>query len=355
MDILNKTVFQITITDWLTAFLVAAAAFAALSLLKKFTAKKLGAFAATTETQLTDLVVSLIRGTKPFSLLMVSLFVSALTLTLPQKADLIVQKVLILTLVIQGALWSNHLVSFWFDQVLNKRIEEGSANASMRSVLDFVSRLVLWSVALLLVLDNLGFNITTLIAGLGVGGIAIALAVQNVLADLFASLSIILDKPFVVGDFVIVDNYLGTVKHIGLKTTRIQSLSGEEVIFSNTDLLKSRIRNYKRMNERRVVFTIGVTYETPFEKLALIKPMLRQIIESQPGVRFDRAHFREYGDSALVFETVYFVLDPDYNKYMDIQETINTELFRRFAENNIDFAYPTRTLIIKQNGPVAPR
>jgi small-conductance mechanosensitive channel len=349
MAIFDKMLFHIAVVDWLFAILVAAVTFVILTITKKFVVKKLGAFAATTETKLDDLLVALIKETKVLSVLMISLFAGSVILSLPPKADVIIQKVLILTLLIQGALWSNHVISYWFDQILNKRIQEGSANASTRSFLNFISKLALWLVALLLVLDNLGFNITTLIAGLGVGGIAIALAVQNVLADLFASLSIILDKPFMVGDFIIVDQYMGTVKHVGLKTTRIQSLSGEEVIFSNTDLLKSRIRNYKRMYERRVVFTIGITYETPYEKLERVKSMIREIIESQHDIRFDRAHFKEYGDSALVYEAVYYVLDPDYNKYMDTQENINTELFRRFGEEKIDFAYPTRTVIVRQD------
>jgi small-conductance mechanosensitive channel len=348
MAILNKMFFGISVVHWLTALLVAIVTYVVVTLAKKVIVRRLGAFAATTETKLDDLLLALIKETKFFSVLMVSLFAGSMVLSLPSKADTIVQKALVLTLLIQGALWSNHVITYWFNQILNKRIQDGEASATTRSVLNFVAKLLLWSVTLLLILDNLGFNITTLIAGLGVGGIAVALAVQNVLADLFASLSIILDKPFLVGDFIIVDQYLGTLKQIGLKTTRIQSLSGEEVVFSNTDLLKSRIRNYKRMFERRVVFTIGITYETPYEKLALVKSILRQAIEAQPNVRFDRAHFKEYGDFALTYEAVYYVLDPDYNKYMDTQEAINTELFRRFGENKIDFAYPTRTLIVRQ-------
>ena len=195
-----------------------------------------------------------------------------------------------------------------------------------------------------MILDNLGFNITALVASLGIGGIAVALAVQNILGDIFASLSIALDKPFVIGDFIIVEDVLGTVEYIGLKTTRLRSLSGEQIVFSNVDLLKSRIRNYKRMFERRVVFTIGVVYQTAHATLERIPALVRSIVEQQPKTRFDRAHFKEYGDSALVFEVVYFVLDSDYNIYMDIQQAINLAIFRRFQVKGIEFAYPTRTL-----------
>jgi small-conductance mechanosensitive channel len=202
-------------------------------------------------------------------------------------------------------------------------------------------------IVFLLILDNLGVNITGLVAGLGIGGIAVALAVQNILGDLFASLSIVLDKPFMIGDYVVVDTLSGTVEHIGLKTTRIRSLSGEQLIFSNNDLLKSRIRNYKRMEERRIVFGFGVIYQTPVEKLIRIKKQVAEIIEKQEHARLDRVHFKEYGDSSLNFEVVYFVDDPAYALYMDIQENINLELFRRFTEEGIEFAYPTRTLYVQ--------
>ncbi len=172
---------------------------------------------------------------------------------------------------------------------------------------------------LLLALDNLGVDVTALVAGLGVGGIAVALAVQSILGDLFASLSIVLDKPFVIGDFIIVGDLLGTVENVGIKTTRVRSLSGEQLIFSNADLLNSRIRNYGRMYERRVVFTVGVTYDTPRHKLE---------------------------DFSLDFETVYYVQDPAYNLYMDIQQAINLELYQRFADEGIEFAYPTQTLFL---------
>jgi small-conductance mechanosensitive channel len=179
-----------------------------------------------------------------------------------------------------------------------------------------------------------------------VGSIAVALAIQNILADLFASLSIALDQPFVIGDFIIVDDYLGTVENIGLKTTRVRSLSGEQLVFANNDLLNSRIRNYKRMGERRVLFTFGVIYQTPIEQLEQISAWVKEIIQTHEQARFDRAHFKSFGDSALVFEVVYYVQSPDYNLYMDIQQAINLALMKRFEKNGIEFAYPTQTLFI---------
>jgi small-conductance mechanosensitive channel len=194
------------------------------------------------------------------------------------------------------------------------------------------------------VLENLNFDVSALVASLGVGGIAVALAAQNILGDLFASLSILFDKPFVVGDFIIVDDLPGTVEKVGLKTTRVRSLFGEQLVFSNNDLLSSRIKNYKRMEERRVVFPLGVTYQTGAEQLELIPGIIKKTIEKQEKVRFDRSHFKGYGDFALLFETVYWVTEPDYNLYMDIQQKINLELFHLFEEQGIEFAYPTQTI-----------
>jgi len=195
----------------------------------------------------------------------------------------------------------------------------------------------------LTVLDNLGVNITTLIASLGIGGIAVALALQNILGDIFSSLSIVLDKPFVIGDFIVVDEAVGTVEYVGLKTTRLRSLGGEQIIFSNSDLLKSRIRNYQHMQTRRIAFTIGVAYETTAEQLAAIPSMIRGIDGRQANTSFDRAHFKEFTASALNFEVVYNVASADYNVYMDIQQAINLALFQRFAVESIKFATPTHT------------
>jgi small-conductance mechanosensitive channel len=219
----------------------------------------------------------------------------------------------------------------------------------MTTALSFIGKLGLWSLVLLIALQNLGVEVTALLASLGVGGIAVALAAQNILGDLFASLSIYFDRPFVVGDFIIVDSLLGTVEKVGLKTTRIRSLHGEQLIFSNNDLLNSRIRNYKRMLERRILFSIGVVYGTAYEKLVRVPEILRDAIEREELARFDRAHFRGYGDSSLDFEIVYWVTLPDYNTYMDIQQRINFEIFRRFEEEEIAFAFPTRTVHIAKS------
>ncbi len=213
-----------------------------------------------------------------------------------------------------------------------------------------VAKAALWVVFSLLMLQNLGVQVTALITGLGIGGIAIALAVQNVLGDLLASLSIIFDRPFEVGDFVIVGDLMGTVENVGLKTTRMTSLSGEQLVFNNSDLLSSRIRNYKRMRERRILFEIGVIYGTTKEQLEMIPDRVKAAVETQENTRFDRCHFKAFGDSALLFETVYYMLVPDYNAYMDTQQAINLQLYENLTSEGIEFAFPTQTIHVAGYG-----
>ncbi len=306
-------------------------------------------FAKKTKTTMDDTIVDLFKKTKFIFLLILSIYAGTFVLNLTAAASIIINTAAVIALILQSALWGSAFISIWSKSYVKRKLEHDTSNATTISALSFIAKVTLWVVTFLLVLDNLGIDVTALIAGLGVGGIAVALAVQNILGDLLASLSIVLDKPFVIGDFIIVGDYLGSVEHIGLKTTRIRSLSGEQVIFSNNDLLQSRVRNYKRMLERRVVFTLGMTYDTPAEKVEAIPLMIKEVVQKQSDTRFDRAHFKEYGDFALVFEVVYIVLSPDYNVYMDIQQAINVAIMRKFNDEGIQFAYPTQTLYIKKD------
>ncbi len=262
-----------------------------------------------------------------------------------------IQSATVIALLAQAALWGDALVRSYLMRQAKRRTETDAGVATTLLALAFLARTAVWSVVILLILANLGIDVTAMVAGLGIGGIAIALAAQNILGDLFASASIMLDKPFLLGDFIVVGADMGTVEHIGLKTTRVRSLSGEQLIFANSELLKCRIRNFKRMNERRIVFGIGITYETPAEQVAVIPAMFREAVESQSATRFDRAHFKRFGDSALEFEVVYYVLAADYNIFMDIQQAINLAILRRFAAERIAFAYPTQTLYLEKASP----
>lgn len=256
---------------------------------------------------------------------------------------------------IQSGVWLNAFLTESLRRYEDKHMAANAGKVTTLRALAFVGRIVIIIVVLLGVLESIpGFEVTTLITGLGIGGIAVALALQNVLGDLFASLSISLDRPFSIGDFIIVGDFLGTVEHIGLKTTRIRSLSGEQLVFSNTDLLQSRIRNYMRMQQRRVPFTVGVTYQTPPSKLRKIPDIFKKQLEPFDDVHFDRAHFKAYGAYSLDFEFVYYVHTSDYNRYMDIQQSINLGLYDEFEKEGIEFAYPTRTLFVENQPSAAP-
>ncbi|MBD3670235.1 MAG: mechanosensitive ion channel family protein [Gammaproteobacteria bacterium] len=291
---------------------------------------------------------AIVQRTHLLFMLIVALFTGLLVLDIPQNIREVMQSVITIALLVQIGLWLGIALHVSVERYHQRKMLEDPSEVTTLSLLKFFGRVVIWSLVLLLILDNIGVNITTLIAGLGVGGIAVALALQTVLGDLFASLSIVLDKPFEVGDFLIVDDLLGSVEFVGLKTTRLRSLSGEQLVFSNSDLLNSRIRNFGRMYERRVVFKIGVTYQTPRDKLIKIPAIIRKAVEQQDNTRFDRSHFFEYGDFSLNYESVYYVKGPDYNQYMDIQQAINLYIHEQFENEGIEFAYPTQTLFMNR-------
>jgi small-conductance mechanosensitive channel len=257
MNLLAQTYYGNTLQDWLTALAVVIALALLLHFAKRLVIARLAAWSQKTETRLDDCVVEILAGTRFLFLLIIAFYFGSQYLELSPKPARLITHFTVIALLVQVALWGNRGIVLWLDDYLKRNRETDAASATTMSVLGFIARVALWSVLLLMILDNLGFDITALVASLGIGGVAVALAAQNILGDIFASLSIAIDKPFVIGDFIIVDDILGTVEYIGLKTTRLRSLGGEQIVFSNTDLLKSRIRNYKRMYERRVVFGFG--------------------------------------------------------------------------------------------------
>jgi small-conductance mechanosensitive channel len=251
----------------------------------------------------------------------------------------------IILLTILAVRFLSAIMEFIIAEYWLKKTKDEKKEKSIKALLPAI-KVAIWCLAVVFLLDNLGFKISTVVAGLGIGGVAVALAAQAVLKDLFSYFAILFDRPFEVGDFIIIGDYLGTVEHIGIKTTRIRSLSGEQMVFSNTDLTDSRVRNYKRMEKRRVVFRLGVVYQTTLEQLKAIPDTIKNIITSIDDTAFDRAHFFSYGDFSLVCEIVYYVLSSDYNKYMDIQQRINLAIKEEFEKRGIEFAYPTQTLFL---------
>lgn len=333
------------VNDWLTALLVSSLLYLVFYQSWRLAVRQLSKLAERTATRLDDVAIEVLQSTQQWTLLLLALLLGLHVLDLPVKWALRLDHVLWITLGIQVAVWLNKGVGIWAREHLSAIDGPApAANPVMTTILSWILRAFIWSVLLLTVLDNVGVNITAFVASLGVGGVAVALAVQNILSDLFASLSIGLDKPFEVGDFIIFGDIAGSIERVGLKTTRIRSISGEQVICSNTELLKNTIHNYKRMEERRVVFTFAINYATPAEKIALIPQMVRAAIEAFDKTRFDRAHFKEFGSHALNFETVFFINTADYNLYMDIQQGVNLALIQSFQAHGITFGLPTMTI-----------
>jgi small-conductance mechanosensitive channel len=285
----------------------------------------------------------LVERTSKLFLFSVALYFGASQLqTLPPRIGHALSVIIVLTFWFQVGLWAMAIVRFAIDRRAG-RDGKDAALASSIDIIVFIAGITVWAMAFLLALDNLGVEIKPLLAGLGITGIAVALAVQTVLGDLLASLSIALDKPFVIGDSLQVDDLSGTVEHIGVKSTRIRSVDGEQLIISNADLLKSRIRNNGRMRERRSAFSVNVSYDTSPEQLREIPPFIKSVVEAQKDTRFDRCHFLGYGDWALRLEIVYFVTVSDYQTYANAQQAINLAILERFREWDVKFAFPYPT------------
>jgi small-conductance mechanosensitive channel len=271
----------------------------------------------------------------------------------PERYESSLRTLSLICLVVQLGLWIDATVTY----LLRRKVEisKDTAQLTILGTLSFFSRIVVWVVLTVLVADNLGLEVRTLVAGLGIGGIALALAVQTVLGDLLNSLALVFDKPFEVGDAIrLPDGMVGTVERIGIRSTRIRNLSGEEVIIPNSDLSKSRIQNFRRMERRRVVSVIGVTYSTPIAVMEKLPGMISSIIESIPGTQVDRSHFRGFGESSLELEFVYFALSREYKEFMDIQQQVNLEIMRRFESLGVSFAFPSRTVYLSQGSASDP-
>lgn len=305
---------------------------------------RLRKLAERTATPMDDVVVNVLASTNRWLLLVAALLIGVGLLELrPPWGDRMGQ-LWFVALALQVGLWLTRAIEVGMRGYEARNGRGGSQLSASGTLLSWLLRSMLWAVILLSVLANIGVNITALLASLGVGGIAVALAVQNILGDLFASLSIAVDKPFEVGDFISSNAGVGTVEYVGLKTTRIRALSGEQIVVGNTDLLKQPVKNFRRLKERRIAFKFGVTYETSADLAAAIPGIVRQLVEADGKLRFDRAHFHSFGESSLDYEVVYHVLDPEYNVYMDAQQQLNLSLLHEFAERGIQFAFPTRTL-----------
>lgn len=333
-----------SLVEWATALGITLAIAIASYAIIRFVASRVRRRVETAPTLFRDVMGNMLDATRWWFLLAVGFYIGSHWLDFSRRYDLSIQRTLVVLVLLQCGLWGDLAIRRWLRFGMARARQENIAATTSAAIVSWVGRALLWLVVVLMMLDNLGFNITTLVASLGVGGVAVALAVQSILGDIFASLSIVLDKPFVVGDFIIVGDSLGTVEYIGLKTTRIRSLGGEQIIYSNAELLRMKIQNMQRLDERRVAFLFRVNYDCPADKLRRIPQMVREAIEGNDKVRFDRAHFRSYGEWGLEFEAVYFVISPDYNLMMDYQQEVNLALYQRFEQERIGFAFPRRVI-----------
>lgn len=334
-----------TQNDYLVALGIFLSLFIVLKLFDSYFVYVLQKAAKKTKMQYDDMVVGFLEELNWPFYAYIALYIGSLFIALPRLIEQTLWYLLLLCLVYYAAKAANGVVNYLFETEIKKRKKKEQASGeSMLRVLKVMANIIVWTLALLMLLSNFGVEITPLVASLGVGGIAIALALQTVLSDLFSAFAIYFDKPFEEGDFVIIGGDMGVIKHIGIKTTRIQALGGQELVISNSELTSSRINNYKRMPSRRVVFSFGVEYHTTPKQLREIKKVVSGIISKTDHARLDRVHFKGFGDSSLDFECVYYLDSADYNLYMDAQEKINLAVKEKVENLGIGFAFPTRTV-----------
>jgi MscS family membrane protein len=339
LALLETRVYGNDIVAWGFAAFVAAAMLAATLVAKWLLLSRLPESRPSHDLHWPAVFRDLVQRTATLFLIIAAIYAGASLLRMPAAIEKVLFSIFAVALFIQFALWADRIVT----ALLVWQFAPRKSKAPMRnaiSVIEVLVRVGIWSLTLLLIFENLGFDVTALVAGLGIGGVAVALAAQRVLGDLFSSLAIVLDRPFEVGDVIVFGDQRGTVEKIGIKTTRLRSLTGEQIICANTDLIDSRIHNFKRMAERRVKFSLPVVYDTPTAKLEGLPALFKEIIDAQELTRFERAHLRTLGEAAIHFEVVYWVLSPDQNTYMDIQQAINLEILRTFEREEIDFAVP---------------
>jgi len=346
-NVLQMTYLGNTVLQYGSALIIFIVSVILIKILHSVVIARLKSWAEQTQTTLDDFVIRVGERTLIPLLYFGALYIGLRSLTLNPALTKAVSFSGALLLTVLGIRFLTQVIGSAILLYAEKRGDEGGLKQKFQSLLPVI-RIAIWSVGVVFLLDNLGFKVSAVVAGLGIGGVAVALGAQAILGDLFSYFAILFDRPFVLGDFIIVGDKMGTIENIGIKTTRIRSLGGEQLIFSNTDLTNSRIRNYKRMQQRRIVFKLGTTYNTKTEQLKGIPEIIKKVINNVTNTRFDRAHFSSYGDFSLNIEVVYYVLTSDYNKYMDIQEQINIGIKEEFEKRKIEFAFPTQTLYLSK-------
>lgn len=344
-EFLQREFHHNRISEYLLCLAVLVGGFIMVRIVEALVLRRLKAWAKRTPTHFDNFLVERIHRTgAPLAYLGIAQAALRI-LTLTPRVERIIDMAGIVLLTLIAIVFTVALVRYGFEEYMRKQGEDATRDRALKGVVSLTKALV-WIIGALFLLDNLGFKISTVVAGLGIGGIAVALAAQTILGDLFAYFTILFDRPFEIGDFVVVGDFSGTIERFGIKTTRIASLGGEQIVVSNKDLTDSRVRNYKRMARRRVVFRLGVTYQTPAERLREIPGIVADVFREIEGATLDRVHFFSYGDFSLVYEVVYYVDGNDYARYMDLQQKANLAIYEEFGKRKIEFAYPTQTLYL---------
>lgn len=350
-DFLSQMYFNNTLLNYLMSLLSFIISIFIIVFFKYVLLKRLNAWAARTVTSLDEYLIRAIKQNLLPLFYFGAFYLSTKSLLIHPTLTKIIEFSALALVAILGASFASTVFMFIFNKYWDKKNKDANREFALKWIASIIKTLI-WFIALILFLENIGIRINALIAGFGIGGLALAFAAQAILQDVFSFFTIFFDRPFEIGDFIIVDELMGTVEHIGIKTTRLRSLSGEQLIFANTDLTNSRVRNYKRMENRRVQFSIGVTYDTPLHKLKEIPGLIKNNIDNVQNVIFERAHFFAFADFSLNYEIVYYVTGRDYNKYMDVQQEINFLLKEEFDKKEIEFAFPTQTLHLLSSSPI---
>lgn len=339
-----------SVYDYFLALIIFVVVIFALKIFQSIILSHLQKLSLKTATDFDDIMIEIFKKIKPPFYFFVALYFAIKSLVLPDLANKILLVLFIVVIVYEIIKAVERVVSYLFKRYLerNQDADTDQNSESMVRLMQILIKIALWIFGLILILSNLGVNVTSLIAGMGIGGIAIALALQNVLSDLFSAFSIYMDKPFKVGDFIVIGNDMGVVEKIGFKTTRLRTLQGEQLVVANKELTSVRVQNFRRMEKRRVVFTLGLTYDTKPEKIEAVPKIVEKIIDDVELAEFDRCHFAEYGSSSLNFEIVLYINSSDYNDYMDARQKINLNIYKAFVKEGIEFAYPTQTLFVKK-------
>lgn len=338
------TIGENSIAKYIEALVIVIGVIVLFKIIQRILISRLRRISKKTHTDIDDLIVHVVESFKAPFYYVLALYLALGYLTFPQVVDNAASIIFILFLSYYGI----QAVQIIIEYIIFKAIQKKDNDRVPVRMIQTTVRIVVWSLGILFILSNFGIEVTSLIAGLGIGGVAVALALQNILGDLFSSFAIYFDKPFEIGDFIVVGEHMGIVERVGIKTTRIRALQGEEIVIPNKELTSTRIQNFKKMRERRVVFLFGIVYGTPNEKIRKIPDIVKKAVEKENHARFERSHFKDFGDSCLHFESVYYILSGNYNEYMDIQERINLSVKEAFEIERIDMAFPTRTIYIEK-------